>query len=85
MKEQKLHYTSCGLDNVYLLNAYRVLRTRRGTITRLKIRKDSTWQLALLSFDRKEASPAKNSNSFGTNWACHKQPWPRSWVNPRSQ
>ena len=36
MKEQKLHYTSCGLDNVYLLNGYSVVKTRRGIVTRIE-------------------------------------------------
>jgi DNA-binding transcriptional regulator YiaG len=36
MKEQdKLLYTACGLDNVYLLNGYHVVETKRGRMIRI--------------------------------------------------
>jgi putative transcriptional regulator len=41
MKEQeKLIYTACGLDNVYLLNGYHVVETRRGRMIRIDDQQD---------------------------------------------
>ena len=35
MRNDKLLYTACGLDNVYLLNGYHFVETRRGRMIRI--------------------------------------------------
>lgn len=39
MDEQKLRYTRCGLDNVYLLNGFQVVETARGRVTKIEDQK----------------------------------------------
>lgn len=34
--EQGLHYTACGLDNVYLLDGFHRVETGRGTVVRVE-------------------------------------------------
>ncbi len=36
MEEQKLRYTACGLDNVYLLDGYSIVETRRGRVIKIE-------------------------------------------------
>ncbi|MHA1548494.1 MAG: helix-turn-helix domain-containing protein [Alphaproteobacteria bacterium] len=35
-KREPLHYTACGLDDVYLLNGFKVSKSSRGRVTKIK-------------------------------------------------
>lgn len=36
MNEQRLHYTACGLDNIYLLDGFHIVEGRRGRVVRIE-------------------------------------------------
>jgi|SRR5690554_2028022 len=36
MNEQRLHYTACGLDNIYLLDGFHVVEGKRGRSVRIE-------------------------------------------------
>jgi putative transcriptional regulator len=40
MNEQRLHYTACGLDNVYLLNGFHFHKTSRGRVLKIDEQQD---------------------------------------------